>query len=243
MIENLSFFIALGAGLLSFLSPCVLPLIPSYLFLLGGMSASRDKGQEHPGGKNRRRFLAATICFILGFSAVFIALSVIFAVSFSLMGRISRYINWAAGAVVIILGFNFIFDFFSFLNYEKRFRIIIKPGNFIGAFFAGAAFGAGWTPCVGPILGSILLLAGQSGEMFTAVLYLAAYSLGLGLPFLAAAVFFDWFMNKAGRLQRYIPLIKKISGILLIIIGILIFSGRFAALNILLNSYWLRRAK
>jgi cytochrome c-type biogenesis protein len=224
MTDNLSVLAAFGAGLLSFLSPCVLPLIPSYLSLLGGMS---------PGGtEDRHRLIFASLSFIVGFSAVFIVLSVIVSATFSLMGGISKYINLAAGIVVVILGLNIIFDFFSFLNYEKRFHLAGRPRGIAGAFFAGIAFGAGWTPCIGPILAGILLLAGQQGKAGIAVLYLASYSAGLGLPFLGAAVFFDRFLAKAAKLRAQLPLIRRISGILLILIGILILTGRFTALNI-----------
>jgi cytochrome c-type biogenesis protein len=155
------------------------------------------------------------------------------------MGGLSRIINAAAGIIVIILGLNMIFNFISFLNYEKRFHISRRPRGLAGSFLAGAAFGAGWTPCVGPILGSILLIAGQSGQMGTAALYLAAYSAGLGLPFLAAAVFFDRFLAQAARLRPYLPLIQRFSGILLITLGICILFGRYQALNIFLikNEY------
>jgi cytochrome c-type biogenesis protein len=226
MTENLSILLAFGAGLLSFLSPCVLPLIPSYLSILGGMSPQDPRA--------RPRLIAGTLSFILGFSAIFIVLSMVFSATFSLMGGISRYINTAAGIIVILLGLNTIFDFFSFLNYETRFHAVPRPGKFIGAFFAGMAFGAGWTPCVGPILAGILLMAGQQGKTGIAALYLAAYSAGLGLPFLGAAIFFDRFLAGAARLRARLPLIRRISGILLILIGILILTGRFAALNILI---------
>jgi cytochrome c-type biogenesis protein len=150
------------------------------------------------------------------------------------MGGASRYINTAAGIIIIVLGLNAIFDFFSFLNYETRFHAAPKPGKIIGAFFAGMAFGAGWTPCVGPILAGILLMAGQQGKTGVAVLYLAVYSAGLGLPFLGAAIFFDRFLAGAAKLRSRLPLIRRISGILLILIGLLILTGRFAVLNTLI---------
>jgi len=218
-----------AAGLLSFFSPCVLPLIPSYLSVLaGGMEAS---------GKKRFSLLITTFFFILGFSLIFIVLSVIISSTFLFMGGISKYIQIAAGIIVIILGLNFIFDFIGFLNYEKRFRITNKPRGLIGAFIAGAAFGAGWTPCIGPILTSVLLLAGQSGETGAAILYLAVYSLGLGLPFLLAALFLDRFLVTAKWFRNKMNLIKKISGALLILIGLLICTGQFSALNTALQKW------
>jgi cytochrome c-type biogenesis protein len=249
MSENLSVLFAFGAGLLSFLSPCVLPLIPSYLCVIGGVSldagktpADKTGAAEAPGAApdqaaSKSRLIAGTLSFILGFSAVFVVLSVLLSATFALMGSVTRYINMASGIIVIILGLNIIFDFFSFLNYEKRFHLAGPPRNIVETFLAGMAFGAGWTPCVGPILGSILLLAGQSGKMFTAVLYLVSYSAGLGLPFLLAAVFFSRFLKTAAKLRARIPLIRRISGVLLIVIGLSMLTGRYQALNVLIQKW------
>ena len=239
---------AFAAGLLSFLSPCVLPLIPSYLSILGGV------------GLGGARLIRAAAGFVLGFSVVFIILGILISATFSLMGGMARYINWAAGIIVIILGLNVMFDFIPFLNYEKRpllqrrfserqsrqsqqsrqsseQRLHEAPrrGAIPAAFIAGAAFAAGWTPCIGPILTSILLMAGQSGKTGTAVVYLVVYSAGLALPFLLVALFFNSFMKHAARLRSHLPLIKRISGILLIIMGLMILSGRYSALNVLIQ--------
>lgn len=184
-----------------------------------------------------------TISFILGFSAVFVGLAIIVSTTFLLMGGVSRYIRIGAGVMVIILGLNILFDFLSFLNYEKRLHIKGKARNAgfwrgqAGAFLAGAAFGAGWTPCIGPILTGVLFLAGQSGKAGIAAVYLAVYSFGLGLPFLLAAAFFDRFLVSAQWFRARLPLIQKISGILLIIMGILVLTGQFAALNIALQQW------
>ncbi|MDR1862351.1 MAG: cytochrome c biogenesis protein CcdA [Treponema sp.] len=223
---DLSLPLAFGAGLLSFLSPCVLPLIPSYLSMLCGMSP-RDP-------RARPKLVAGTLSFILGFSAVFIVLSILFSAAFSLTGGISRYITAAAGIIVIILGLNTVFDFLSFLKYEKRFHGAPRPVGITGAFFAGTAFAAGWTPCVGPILTGILLMAGQQGKAGVAALYLACYSAGLALPFLGAAFFFERFLAGAAGLRARLPLLRRISGLVLVFIGVLILTGRFTALNILI---------
>ncbi|MDR1803712.1 MAG: cytochrome c biogenesis protein CcdA, partial [Treponema sp.] len=156
MSQDFSLFLIFTAGLLSFLSPCVLPLIPSYIGILGGVGF---------GEGNRPRLIRAAVGFVLGFSAVFIAMGILVSATFLLMGDVTKYINWAAGIIVIVLGLNVIFDFLSFLNYEKRpfLQKWMAPGirGVPAAFIAGAAFGTGWTPCVGPILTAILLLAGQ----------------------------------------------------------------------------------
>jgi cytochrome c-type biogenesis protein len=235
MSANLSVLIAFGAGLLSFLSPCVLPLIPSYLCVIGGTPLA---GVSEPNREFRLRLMAGTVSFIVGFSAVFIVLSILLAATFSLMGGVSRWISRISGAVVIILGLNIIFDFISFLNYEKRPRLAGPPKGIAGAFLAGAAFGAGWTPCVGPVLSGILLLAASappggdaSGGIPRAALYLVCYSAGLGLPFLLASAFFSAFLRVSVKLRARLPLIRRISGVLLIGIGVLIITGRYQALN------------
>jgi cytochrome c-type biogenesis protein len=226
-----SVLLAFGAGLLSFFSPCVLPLLPSYLAFLGGIGLDRtttpagDAGSV-PGPVNRPHLAAATLSFVLGFSAVFIVLSLLFSGTFLLLGGAIRYINLAAGIIVIILGLNVIFDFLKFLNYEKRARLSSRPRGLPQAFLAGIAFGAGWSPCVGPFLGSILLMAGQTGKTAQAALCLSAYTAGLGLPFLAAGIFFDRFIQGAVKLRSRLPLIKRIGGIFLVGMGVFILLGR-----------------
>ncbi|MCL2209383.1 MAG: cytochrome c biogenesis protein CcdA [Treponema sp.] len=228
-----SLLLSFSAGLLSFFSPCVLPLIPSYLGILGsagGVALSQEENEQT--GKKRFVLFFTALFFIFGFTAVFIIFSIIVSSTFLLMGGLSGYIRIASGIIVIVLGLNILFDFLSFLNYEKRLNINSKPKGLIGAFLAGSAFGAGWTPCIGPVLAGVLFLAGQSGKAGIAAFYLAVYSFGLGLPFLLAAVFFDRYLVPAKWFRNKLQLIKKISAALLIIIGILIMTGHFSALNI-----------
>jgi cytochrome c-type biogenesis protein len=238
MIEDLPLFLVFAAGVLSFLSPCVLPLIPSYFSILGGVGL---------GAKTLRPKLVKTAAgFVMGFSVVFIALGVLVSATFLLMGGVLMYINWAAGIIVIVLGLNILFDFLSFVNYEKRpfLTRLVNPGGRArgegrkapAAFLAGAAFAVGWTPCIGPVLTSILFMASQSGKTALAAGYLALYSAGLALPFLLAAIFFDAFMKYGPRFRSIMPFIKRISGILLVIIGIMILTGRYSALNILIQN-------
>ena len=249
MTDNISLLLVFAAGLLSFLSPCVLPLIPSYFSVLTGVGLAGNQGPSGTAvpGFYRPRLMKTAAGFVLGFSAVFITLGILVSATFYLMGGVSAYINLAAGIIVIILGLNVIFDFLSVLNYENRplLRKLALSFNqtqsfahgLPAAFFAGAAFGAGWTPCIGPVLTGILLIAGQSGQTAKAVFYLTLYSAGLALPFLLAAFFFDFFLKHTSRLRFHLPLIRRISGILLVVIGIMILTGRYSALNILVQKW------
>ncbi|MCL2196589.1 MAG: cytochrome c biogenesis protein CcdA [Treponema sp.] len=238
MIEYPSLLLTFLAGLLSFLSPCVLPLIPSYLSILGSAGGiAVSSADSEISDKKRFILLTTAIFFILGFTAVFIIFSIIISATFLLMGGISVYIRLIAGIIIIILGFNILFDFLAVLNYEKRFITNKIPKGIIGSFLAGAAFGAGWTPCIGPILTGVLFLAGQSGKTGVAVLYLIIYSLGLGLPFILSAVFFDKYLVPAKWFKNKMPLIKKISAVVLIIIGILLATGRLSIFNIAVQKW------
>jgi cytochrome c-type biogenesis protein len=238
MTENLSFFLAFTAGFFTFTSPCVLPLIPSYLCIIGSSPLTgtlHQSDNDYSSGyiKSRPRPIARTVSFIFGFSAVFIVLSVIFSVTINLMDGIFRYINLVSGIIVVILGLNVIFDFLSFLNYEKRLHLKHTKKGVIGAFLIGGAFGAGWMPCVGPVLASILLLAANSKSIPLAVLYLIVYSAGLGLPFLIASVFYDAFLKFSLKLRAHVLAIQRVCGVLLIITGVLIISGHYQELSFL----------
>lgn len=214
------------AGILSFLSPCILPLIPSYLSYIGGISA----GELAAGSGKRGRVLIRTAFFIAGFTLVFVILGAAFTGTGLLFSNASRIITMVSGVIVLLLGMNIIFDFFKFLNIEKKLSMKI-PGGMLGAFFMGTAFGGGWTPCIGPILAGILFLAGQSGSMIIGIAYLVAYSLGLGIPFLLTGLFFERFLTIFSRLKRSVKLFKICGGIILIGIGLLMIFGRLQTFN------------
>ena len=228
--ENLSFLIAFGAGVISFLSPCILPIIPSFLSFLGGISY----GQLAEQRVIRRAVFLKTLFFVLGFSMVFIALGVLFSSAALALGGTQTLIYRIAGAVVVFFGLNFIFDFWKALNMERRFHLRKRPQGALGAVLVGVAFGAGWTPCVGPILASILFLAGTSEKLGSAVALLALYSLGLGTPFLLAGAFFSSFSRQMLRVRPHLHAIKVASGVFLVALGALIFTGSFSRLNIAL---------
>ncbi len=226
-MNQVSLFAALGAGLLSFLSPCVLPVIPGWLSFVSGQGAAALKA-----GEARGTVFFRTLFFTLGFSVLFVALGIAFSGSGMLFaGNAARIVTIVAGAVIALFGINMIFDLVKALNREARARVSTRPAGAAGAFLVGMAFGAGWTPCIGPVLMSILFMASRAGGMAQATLLLAAYSLGLALPFLAAGLFFErlsplmnWF-KKRGREVRIA------SGMLLVVIGAAMALGRLTAIN------------
>ena len=236
--QDLSLFIAFAAGLLSFLSPCVLPLVPSYVAFITGLSFE-ELTHEHSKQKLRRIILSHSLLFILGFSVLFTALGA----SASLLGQfLSEYrdaIRIIGGVLIILFGL-FISGIFSlsFLQQEKKFHLQHKPIGYIGTFFVGVTFAAGWTPCVGPILSSILLYASTAENMLSGIFLLLAYSLGLGLPFFACSLALNTFLAAFQKARRYIGVFTKIGGVLLILVGILLLTNSFVFLNDLL-SRWL----
>jgi cytochrome c-type biogenesis protein len=231
MTQNLNLLLAFLAGLLSFLSPCVLPLIPSYLSLIGGAAFEERRRDSRSG---RWPVFLRTLLFVGGFSAVFIALGVLFSSVGGLLGGVSRAVNLAAGSLVVLLGLNFIFNFWKFLSFEKKVHLSSAPRGLVGSLVLGMAFGAGWTPCVGPILASILFLAGTGGQVLQGTALLSVYSVGLGLPFLLAGLFFSQFMRQKERFKAHFRALRIASGSFLVFIGLLILSGRLQRLNIAL---------
>jgi len=225
---------ALIAGLLSFLSPCVLPLVPAYLSYISGVSVNelRQHDGESVAGM-RRHALGQSLWFIAGFSLVFIALGA----SASLLGQWMlthmAILGKIAGAIIIVFGLHYTGVIrIPFLMMEARFDtggINAKHG--MGALVLGAAFAFGWTPCIGPILGAILAVAGAQAEMMRGILLLATYSLGLAIPFLLAALATDSFLRWSKRFKGHFELVEKVSGVLLILVGLLIFLGSFSMIS------------
>ncbi len=240
-VQNVSIFLAFGAGLLSFISPCVLPLVPSYVTFLTGVSFEEltDENQSDP--KIKKIILLNSLMFILGFSIVFVAMGA----SLSLLGQyFSVYVGALRkiGAVVIILlGLHIIGVMnFGFLQREKRLHIFSenKPYGLVGSFFVGIAFAAGWTPCIGPILASILIMAGTSESLGTGVLFLVVYSAGLAIPFLLTALGISSFLKHFNQVKKYFRAVSITSGVFLIVIGGLIYSNYFAIFTGYLNSWF-----
>lgn len=224
MSGDINILLAFLAGLLSFASPCILPLVPSYLSYVGGVSL---QDLEPRRGLVIRR----TLLFILGFTVVFVVLGILFSGTGLLFSDIGAAIDLLAGSIVMLLGLNMIFDFWKLLNLEKRFHFKSRPSGVAGSFLVGMAFAAGWTPCVGPILAAILVMAGSSANVAQGAVYLSVYSMGLGLPFLVAAAFFGRFQQFGKGARKHLRRLHVAAGVFLVFIGALIAAGRFQQLN------------
>jgi len=220
------------AGVLSFLSPCVLPLVPPYLTYLAGQTAEEllDKGTN----KARKELFLAAFLFVLGFSTVFIGLGA----TASAFGQVLRanleWLSALAGVAIMSMGFHFLGLFkFAWLYREKRLHIN-KPLGLWGGYVMGLAFAFGWTPCIGPVLAAILAVAGSEETVWRGATLLAVYSAGLGVPFLLAATALEGFTRLAARFRRAMPVVERVTGVALVITGIAFLTGGFAEM-----SYWL----
>ncbi|HLV24984.1 MAG TPA: cytochrome c biogenesis protein CcdA [Gemmatimonadales bacterium] len=227
---SIGFGIAFSAGLLSFLSPCVLPLVPSYVTFITGLSL--DDVQ-----RSRRTALVHALLFILGFSLIFIALGA----TATLLGRVlltyREWITRIGGALVIVFGLYLLGVFnLGILTRERRVHLADKPIGYLGTVLVGIAFGAGWTPCIGPILGSILAYSTSQADVKQGVLLLGAYSLGLAVPFFLAAIAVERFLGVFGWLRKHMGTVNRIAGILLIVVGILMVTDYFTIMASKLQS-------
>ena len=227
MNDSVGLLVALMAGVLSFLSPCILPLVPSYLAFITGMSL-----EDLQEGVDRKATLIHSLLFVSGFSIIFITLGA----SASFLGSFLRYYEvWIArvgGVVIIVLGLHLtgVLRITPLLR-ERRVHVNDKPAGYIGTVGGGAAFGAGWTPCIGPVLGAILTLAGTQDTVWAGVSLLSVYSLGLAIPFLLAALALDRFLGAFSRFRRFLPVVEKGSGVMLILLGLLLLTGRLTILS------------
>ncbi len=230
---DISFATAFLAGALSFLSPCVLPLVPPYLCYMAGVSVERFRNGEDRVA--RGALMAASLAFVLGFSTVFIALGA----GASSIGQWLRVwqdvLAQVAGVVIILMGLNFLGVLrIGWLAREARFQVSGAPANPFAAYAMGLAFAFGWTPCIGPVLGPILTLAGAKASVGEGAALLAVYSAGLGLPFLLAAAFSGAFMRFLQRFRPRMGLVEKAIGVLLVIAGVLFLTGGMQTM-----SFWL----
>jgi cytochrome c-type biogenesis protein len=249
MEENVTLLAAFGAGLLSFISPCVLPLIPGYLSYISGMSLDEMRGGNAGGGSAvavavatpaaaKRRVVLSSLAFILGFSIVFVSLGASASVIGQFMMSRLNVLGKIAGAIIILFGLHTMGVLrIEWLYQEKRVQTTQRPAGFLGATLVGIAFAFGWTPCIGPILAGILAIAATQDTVGSGVRLLSAYSLGLGVPFFATALAINRFFTAFAKIRRHYHKIELASGALLIVIGVLIFTNRFTILAQWLTPY------
>src|SRR5690606_21136435 len=245
MAIDVGYLSAVGAGAISFLSPCVLPLVPPYLCYMAGVSMDDFRGGDAAPAQGgaavvaappaRLALIGASVACVLGFTSVFVALG---AGASSIGGLLRAYqqeLAMLAGLLIILMGLNFLgLVRIPLLSREARFQPGGKPASVVAAYVMGLAFAFGWTPCIGPVLGPVLTLAGGRETVGEGAMLLAAYSLGLGIPFLLAAFFSGAFMRFLGRFRAHMGRVEKVMGGLLVVAGILFLTGGIQA-----ASYWL----
>jgi cytochrome c-type biogenesis protein len=238
---SVSTIVAAAAGLFSFLSPCVLPLVPSYLAYIAGVSFSELR--DRPSGAARFAVMLNAVGFVTGFSLVFVAMGA----SVTLLGEwlitYRRLLQQIGGALIIVFGLHLLGVLrLPFLMRQAQFSLVNRPGGVLGSMAVGVTFASGWTPCIGPVLGSILTLAGANQTVGQGMMLLGAYSAGLALPFLASALAFGQFLRFSARFKRFLPFVDRVAGLLLIGVGVLLFMNYMPYLNayfITLTPEWL----
>jgi cytochrome c-type biogenesis protein len=229
--SNITVIGAFVAGLLSFLSPCVLPLIPSYITYITGLSFA-ELQEEHPTHKVRKLTILHSLLFIAGFTTVFVLMGASATMIGGFLMDHKTAIRRVGGVLIMIFGIHVtgIFDIGILLG-EKRVTIHQKPAGYFGSFLVGLAFAAGWTPCIGPILASILLVAATDGTIGKGIILLLSYSMGLAIPFFLSSFALHRFLVLFSRFRKHIRIFEIITGIFLIITGILVFSNYLTLLS------------
>ena len=252
-MTDVSFLAAFIGGVFSFISPCVLPLVPGYISFISGLSfddlkkgAEATKGTEDTGKARarRRRLLLTSIAFVLGLSVVFISFGASATALARLLGRHQSILEKIAGVVVIIFGLHLAGVFrIKWLDMDTRQQTSSRPAGLFGAFLVGVAFALGWTPCIGPILGGILVIAGSKETVSEGVALLAVYSAGLGVPFILTALAMDRFFLASARIRKHYKTIERVSGGLLILLGVLILTNQFSIIVRYLDKWfpWLTK--
>lgn len=224
MKSDVTYFAALIAGLVSFLSPCVLPLVPPYVVFLAGTSLERFADKE-PEPRVKRETIAAAGLFVLGFSTVFVALGASASVIGSLVRAYSGPLATVAGIIIVIMGLHFLgITPIALLHRQKRLDVA-KPVGLWGAYVIGLAFAFGWTPCIGPILAAILAIAASEQTVTKGATLLAVYSLGLGIPFVVAAFAIEPFAAFLARFKKHLARVEHVMGALLLLTGVAFLTG------------------
>ncbi|MEX0802845.1 MAG: cytochrome c biogenesis protein CcdA [Candidatus Binatia bacterium] len=231
-MSDVNIFVAFAAGIFSFLSPCVLPLIPSYLSFISGVSLE-DMRHDQTLKRVRGRVVLNSMAFIIGFSLVFISLGISASFLGSLFLSYRNVIRIAGGLFILLVGLYLIGIFkIPVLERYLQFNLKDKPAGYLGSVLVGITFAVAWTPCVGPILGAILALAGTSGEIGRGAFLLSTYAAGLALPFFLSAIAINSFMQFSQLFRRYIQAFHVAGGILLVIVGLLLVTDYMTMLNI-----------
>ncbi|MCP9451988.1 MAG: cytochrome c biogenesis protein CcdA [Nitrospira sp.] len=236
-LPNISLVAAFSAGLLSFVSPCVLPLVPSYISYITGLSVEQLMNASERD-KFKKAIVLNSLLFIMGFSVVFIA----FGASASFIGQMlvayQDYIRRGGGILIVLFGLYLLGILnLRFLKTERRFQFRRRPAGYAGSFLVGVAFAAGWTPCVGPVLGSILLYASTSDSLLSGVVLLTCYSLGLGLPLFLTALGVDRFLAYFKGVRTYLWGVSTVSGLLLVAVGVMIYANSLTMVTSFLERY------
>ncbi len=231
MEDNISYFGAFIAGLLSFLSPCVLPLIPSFITYITGLSFA-DLQAEHPTHKVREQTIIHTLLFIAGFTVVFVLLGASATFVGGFLQEHMNMIRRVGGILIVVFGIHVsgLVPIHLLLG-EKRVTLHRKPAGFLGSFLVGLAFAAGWTPCIGPILASILMVAATEETVYKGIALLLVYSLGLAIPFFLASLAMHQFMVFFNRFKKHIRIMEVITGVFLVVVGIMIFSNSLSVVQ------------
>ena len=233
---SVSFGVAFLAGVVSFLSPCVLPIVPSYVTFITGMTLDELTTRGTAAARARAALHAAL--FVLGFTLVFVALGATATVFGAVLQRSLPLLQQIGGIIIALFGLYLVGVLrIPALMRDRRVHLASRPAGLAGSVLVGVAFGAGWTPCVGPVLASILLYAGTTATMGRGMLLLGAYGIGLGIPFFVAAVGLNWYIAGARRLTRWLRPVEIGAGMLLIAVGVLLFTGRFTALSAFLAGF------
>ncbi|MDZ7359438.1 MAG: cytochrome c biogenesis protein CcdA [candidate division KSB1 bacterium] len=243
METNITYLAALFAGLISFISPCVLPLVPAYISFISGVSVE-DLRKAERRQQTALRLMASSLLFISGFTVVFVLLGATATVVGNFLLQNLGFLSKAAGVVLIIFGLHVAgLIKIPFLNYEARFQTGGKPTSTIGAFLVGSAFAFGWTPCIGPILGAILAIAGSQDTVGKGMLLLLVYSIGLGIPFFLTAAATQRLLSAMNRVKKHFKTVEIVSGAFLILVGIMMFFNLLTALNSILVRWfpWLTK--
>lgn len=224
---------ALLAGIISFLSPCVLPLVPPYLCFITGASLDELTEQERATSATQRKALLAALCFVLGFSLVFVALGASASYISVLLRSYLDILAKIAGVFIIIMGLHFLGLFkIGLLNREARYHHDTQPASLFGAFGIGIAFAFGWTPCIGPVLATILSVAASQQDVMKGAGLLLVYSLGLGIPFMLAAFSMGTFMKFLARFKTHLGRVEKVMGALLVVTGIMFLTGSMQSFSV-----------